>query len=355
MRALSLMTCSAVLLTGCSQVGLADSVDLEWNWARLVGPSDALHTPYAAGTSFHLYTVNVDEDDREGWTLRSGDASVLRIDSTADGNADATATGAGLTVVSIHDAAGAPVHEMEIDVRQPTRAELFAHGAMIIDRPELQEEWDTIYVLEGGSATFEVRWFDGNERLFGNGTLSTVAEGEITVEARQTFLFEDREWVTFTPRAAGSYDVELRANGELVRTVSVVGVPYETIETVLLHGMDESAASEGDLLTVLAQAYGAEGEPIFGVEYSWDLDGEVEDGLGDLFRYGLAPGAFRMLGARAGSMNAEVMIQANEGYVDSTNRLGCSVASVGAGSAAALPPIALGALALLMRIRSRAR
>jgi len=354
MRTLSLMLALSVLGTGCNQVGLADSVDLEWNWAPLVGPSDELHMPYAAGADFHVYTVNVDEDDREGWTIRSSDASVLRVDDTADGTADVTATGAGVATVSIHDASGEPVHEIELDVRQPTRAELFAHGAMIIDRPELQEEWDTIFVLDGGSATFEVRWFDGEDRLFGAGALSAVAEGEITVEPRRTFLFEDREWITFTPHAAGSYDVELRANGAPVRTVRVVAVTHEAIQTVLLHGMDESAAREGDLMTVLAQAYDAEGQPVFGVEYSWALDGEVEEGLGDLFRYELVPGAFRMLGARSDVMGAEVMIQANEGYVDSTNRLGCSAARVGMRAHIGLAPIALG-VGLLTLARRRRR
>lgn len=354
MRNLALMMSCLALATGCQQIGLADSVDLELNWAPLVGPSDALHTPYVAGSDFHVYTLDVDEEEAAGWTIESSDAAVLRVDATADGSADVTATGAGASTMSVLDASGQVVHETEIEVRQPTRAELFAHGALIVDRPELQEAWDEIQVLAGGSATFEVRWFDGDTRLFGNGALSAVAEGDITVEPRRTFLFEDREWVTFTPHAPGTYEVELLANGAPVRMVRVVAVTEDAVDTVLLHGMDETAAQAGDLLSVLAQAYDAEGRAIFGVEYTWDLDGDVEEGEGDLFRYELEPGRYRMLGAHSTTMDAQVMIQADEGYVDSTNNLGCAAAAVGVRGSAALAPLAIG-LALVTVARRRRR
>jgi hypothetical protein len=352
-RNLSLLAALAILASGCARVRLADSVDLTFDWS--VVPSDELHTPYVAGADFSLYTLGVDEEDQVGWRLASGDSSVLRIDSTANGDAEVTATGAGVATVSVLDADGGTVHRAPLEVRRADRAELFAHGGLILGRPELQEDWDEIRILAGGSATFEVRWLDGDERLFGHGALSATAEGDITVRPRRTYLFEDREWVTFTPHAPGTYEVELAANGVPVRTVRVVAVTEDAVARVRLHGMDESGAREGETLTVLAQAYDAEERPIFGVEYAWELDGALQEGAGDLYRYTFAPGAVRSLCARFDRLEAEVSIQAREGFVDSTNRLGCAAAGAGRPSGAPLAPALVLAVAMVARRRSPRR
>lgn len=352
MRTLAFLAALTTLATGCNTVRLADTVDLTFDWSPL--PSDELHTPYVAGADFGLYTTGAGEDDTVGWTLESDDPSILRVDSTDDGDADVTAVGAGETAVRILDERGELVHAAPIDVRQADRAELFAHGGLILGRPELQEDWDDIYVLAGGSATFEVRWFEGDTRLFGHGALTASAEGEIVVEPRRTFLFEDREWVTFTPLAPGEYDVELLANGVPVRTVRVIAVTEDAIAQVQLHGMDESAARRGDLLTVLAQAYDAEGRAVFGVEYAWDLDGATQLGEGDLFRYAFAPDVRSMLTAHHADMEVQVEIQAEDGFVDSTNRLGCSAAP-GVGAGAPLAPGLLVAGLAALRLRRRGR
>lgn len=350
----TLITAIALATSACSNIHLADSVDLTFDWAPLAHP-DHLHMPYVAGSSFHLYTLGVDPDDLAGWTLESNDGSVIRVDSTSDGEADVTAVGPGTASMTLFDADGHNVHDIGLDVRQADRAELAAHGALIIDRPDLQDDWSEIHVLAGGSATFEVTWFAGDEQLFGNGALSAVAEGDIVVTPRQTFLFEDREWVTFSPGSPGTYDVQLLANGRLVRTVRVIAVTEDAVDHVELHGMDESQAHEGDLLTVLAQAYDAEGNTVFGVEYAWDLDGEDQDGYGDLYRYELAPESPRRLCARFGALEADAMIHANEGFVDSTNHLGCSVAGVGMPGGAAFPAVLFALVALRRRALARRR
>lgn len=350
MRTLAFLAALTTLATGCNTVRLADTVDLTFDWSPL--PSDELHTPYVAGADFGLFTIGADEDETVGWTLESDDPSILRVDSTENGGADVTAVGAGETAVRILDERGELVHAAPIDVRQADRAELFAHGGLILGRPELQEDWDEIYVLAGGSATFEVRWFEGATRLFGHGALTASAGADIVVAPRRTFLFEDREWITFTPLTPGEHDVELFANGVSVRTVRVIAVTEDAIAEVQLHGMDESSARRGDLLTVLAQAYDAEGRAVFGVEYAWDLDGATQLGEGDLFRYALTPGVRRMLTAQHEGLEVQVEIQAEDGFVDSTNRLGCTAAP-GVATGAPLAPALLFAALAALRLRRR--
>jgi len=67
-----------------------------------------------------------------------------------------------------------------------------------------------------------------------------------------------------------------------------------------------------------------------GVEYAWDLDGDPQDGLGDLYRYTYAPSHEGTLCARFGALEANAVIHGSEGTVSSTNNLSCAVGVVGA-------------------------
>lgn len=342
-----------LLTTGCREkVGLGDTVDLtfDWGWGR---DSDSLHQPYVAGSSFHLYPTGVSEIDTTGWTVESDDPSIFSIVDTLDGDAEVVAQSEGVAEVSLVDEGGQARHRTRMDVRQADGAEVLAHGPEIIDWPELQEDWAEIQVLVGGGGTFLVHWYQGTTRLYGNGALGASAPAGIRVEVARTFLFEDRDWVTFWPEAAGVYDVELMANGLPVHQVRIIAVDEDAIDHVELHGMNESGASRGELLTVLARAYDTSSRPIFGAEFEWDLDGVVESDAGDLFRYEYAPGNERILGANYTSLalDASATIQADDGFVSSTHNKGCSAAGGGVPMPGWLP--LLGLLLMMVGLRRR--
>ncbi len=337
----------AVPLAGCQAPRLADGIDFEWDFFQLLGPSDQLHSPYVAGASFSVWSIGVDEDEEVGWTIATSDPAVIGVvEQVGDGHARVRANGAGQVDLLLNDETGEEVHRSAVEVVAADRAELLAHGPIIVGRPELQPEtFDTIQVLVGGSGTFLVEWSAGGDALSGNGALSTESDPGVVAEPRQTYLFEDREWVTFHVEAPGEHSVTLLANGVAVRTITVIGVEEAAIDRVELHGMDESDADRGDALVVYAQAYASDGTPIYGVEYTWDVNGTTEPGLGDLYRYSYAPGVIVDVEARHEDLAAAVTIMSSGGWVDSTNRLGCSVGAVGAGSGGALPLLALGLLA----------
>lgn len=342
---------------GCQRARLADSVDLEFDFLRLLGPSDRLHSPYVAGADFHVYSIGVDEDEGIGWRIFTSDPAVMRVDETlGDGHVSVTAVSAGIVDLILNDERGEEIHRASVDVIEADRADLVAHGAMIIGRDELQpERTDEIQVLVGGLGTFLVEWYGGEERLLGHGALTAESDEGADALPRRTFLFEDREWVTFTALEPGRHDVRLMANGNLVRTITIVAVDEDAIDHVLLHGMDESGASDGEPLTVYAQAYDADGVPIYGVEYQWDLDGAPQVGLGDLYRYEFESGRERTLCARHNEQEAFASIHAAGGWVDSTNRLGCSVGVAGIARGFALPALAALAPLLLVWRRRRGR
>jgi len=345
----------ASLAMACGGPRLADGIDLDLDLFPLVGPSDRLHSPYVAGADFSVWSIHADEEDEIGWTIETSDPSVIRVvEQVGDGHARVSATAPGEVDLLIRDAEGQELHRTGVEVIQPDRADLVAHGPRIVRRPELQPETtDELRVLVGGSGTFLVEWFAGNDRLLGHGALSASSGDGVVVEPRQTHLFEDREWVTFTALEPGRHEVELMANGELTRTITIVAVEEAAIDHVELHGMNEGEASEGQQLVVYAQAYADDGTPIYGVEYEWDVDGAREEGLGDLYRYEFAPGVVRELCARHGAHESFATIQSSGGFVDSTNRIGCSVSPVGAGGGLPIAAMALFGIAFVRRRRAR--
>jgi len=310
---------------GCDGVRLADSVDLELNFLLLEGPSDELHSPYVAGADFSVYTINVSEEEEALLSIDASDATVMQVESRGGGLASMTAVGVGSVDMIVRDETSQEVHRATVEVMQPDEATLAAHGPLLVRRPELQpQRTDELRVLVGGAGTFLVEWFAGDTRLSGHGALTAESDTGVAAIPRRTFLFEDREWVTFRADAPGAHEVRLFANGSLTRTITVIGVTEDEVDDVRLHGMDETNVGEGTPLVVYAQAYGADDVPIYGVEYAWDLDGRAEAGLGDLFRYDYVPGASAELCARHGSLEAITTISATEGYVDSSNSVGCS-------------------------------
>lgn len=329
---IALLSLTGLLAMGCDGVRLSDSVDLTFDFNPLDGPSDALHSPYVAGADFSLYTTNVDRDEELRLTIASDDPSILQVRPDDPGVADATAVAPGTVDLLVRNDEGEELHRTPVDVVAADEARLLAHGPLLIGRPALQPETtEEIQVLVGGTATFLLDWFADGEALNGHGALTTEHGEGVQADPRQTYLFEDREWVSFSVFEEGAHEVRLLANGELVRTITIVGVSEASIDVVRLHGMDETDAATDEQLVVYAQAYAEDETPIYGVEYEWDLDGVSEPGLGDLFRYRYAPGVSAELCARHGELEGMATISATEGFVDSTNDLGCSVSGSGPG------------------------
>jgi MYXO-CTERM domain-containing protein len=103
-------------------------------------------------------------------------------------------------------------------------------------------------------------------------------------------------------------------------------------------------------LVALAQAYDSAGRAIYGVDYSWAVDGQTEIGLGDLYRYTFDPKLPKALAATFDGHDAVAMIHSGGGFVDSSNNLGCSAVPGGAARPVALLLVAA-ALALCLRRR----
>jgi len=73
----------------------------------------------------------------------------------------------------------------------------------------------------------------------------------------------------------------------------------------------------------------------------------MQVGDGDLYRYRFKQGQYEMVQAKRGTHSDAAMIQSDQGRVDSSNRVGCTVG--GSGSLA----VGLAGLALVLRRRRR--
>jgi MYXO-CTERM domain-containing protein len=333
-------------LAGCGQgdYRFSDDVDFVLDFSR--GKKDHLTTPYVAGAevSFSVW----DEDDRRGtdftgWRLASSDEQVLRVTDVVatDERVEARgfAMGEGIADLVLLDEGGEVVSSVEVPVGFPTRVELLAAAPMFLGRDDVPARAQNPQVLvdarvprrdsSGAAGTFEatflVRYFDGNTRLHGHRALELDHQDGIDAWVEHSYFAENRDWLKVRPLEEGVHALDLQVGGRTFATAEITGVGAEAVERVELFGEDESRASEGDQLLVIAQAFDEGDEPIYGVAYHWSLAGREETEVGDMYRYIFDPSARSTLVADFEGVGAQATIRGVEGFVGSSNEISCSI------------------------------
>ena len=326
---------------------MTDDIDLTWDFT--LTPTrfeDNLHSPYVRGTKVTVFAHSSDDHPNfAGWSIASSDPGVFRIDDAVletDGGgvaAHGQAVAEGTAQLRLLDGRGHEVGRGVAEVVVPDRVELDAHGSLILGRDD-EAAVTEARVVEDGEATYLVRYFRGGRELHGNGVLAVAGPDGVTPEARTSFLFENREWLTLHTTAPGTGALQISADGVKVASVPIAVVPETAIADIVLLTQSEKGHEDGDWLVTLAQAYDGGGLRIFGVDYTWNVNGVSQLGEGDLYRYQLKKGKFEMVQARRGSHTDTAMIQSGGGVVDSTNNIGCS-AGGGGGLAVGLAGLGL--------------
>jgi hypothetical protein len=341
---------------GCNGPELHDDIDLELDFE--LTPSDELHLPYVAGATVTLSASDGDGEDDVNtlWTLATSNPAVLRIDSQTEGRARCTALSAGVTSVAIIDEDGEVIHESDIEVANPDHVIAYPHGPLIVGYPDALPAPE-LDVLAGGTVTLLIEYYRGDQRLYGNGALSAVSSSSMTAAPAQTFLFENREWLKLTPSQEGDHTVDLSAAGAVVGSFTVHAHGPDVVTSIeQLHDVDVDFddVEKGDLITVLGMARTATGAPVYGVEFSWDIDGDGVPGLGDLFRYEYEEKVISVLGAEFDGLRSESKVHGRSGQVGSSNHLGCALGA-GQPSRAALWLVALASVLAFVRASSGSR
>jgi hypothetical protein len=115
----------------------------------------------------------------------------------------------------------------------PDRVELLAHGSLILGRDD-EAVVREARLLEGGEATYLVRYFRGGRQLHGNGVLGVEAPEGVTSTPRTSFLFENREWLTLDTTAPMTGMLDVYADEVRVGSVPLVVVPEGSIEDIVV-------------------------------------------------------------------------------------------------------------------------
>ena len=327
---------------------MTDDIDLTWDFTLTPRRfEDNLHSPYVRGTLVTVFASSSDDgEDLRGWTIESSDPGVFRIDA---GEVESTgrdlairgqAVAEGTATLTLRDRRGNAVGRGVAEVRVPDAVELDAHGSLILDRDD-EAPVREARVLAGGEATYLVRYSRGGRELHGNGVLSMETPAGVTGQARTTFVFENREWLTLDATTVGTGTLRLFADGAPAATLPVVVVPETEIADVVVLTQSERGHKDGDWLAALAQAYDTSGERIFGVDYDWHVGGAVQQADGDLYRYQFKSGRYEMVQAQRGAHADAAMIQSQGGFVDSTNHVGCAAGGGGGGLVVGLAALGL--------------
>lgn len=344
----------ALLTSACGRdVYVTDDIDSDLD-ISLAGPSDSLHQPYVLGTPVIIRAFSAGGDhDTSTWWMSSSNPEVVRILDQQGGSASCFAAGVGLSTMSVYESAEdqQPLRSFVVDVRQPDRASLYAHGALIVGQSRESARDDAPHIVAGGSATFLVGYFSGDTRLYGNQVLGLGTSPGVRAEADSTFLLANQDWVRISPESVGAHSVRLSAGGLELGSVEVQGVDPTTVSRLALIGESEHGARAGQTLNMLAQAYDSDDHRVFGADVAWQLDDVWQSGFGDLFRYTYYPDAVHTLRATDGATSADGTIHASGGEVSDSVSTGCNMTPHVPDDAWVLAVSGLGALLAMGRRR----
>ena len=227
--------CGFAIVVGLGACGptytMTDDIDLTWDFTLLPRRfEDDLHSPYVRGTKVTVFAHSSDDHHNfAGWSVVSSDPDVFRVDDNVletDGRGLAShgqAVSEGTAQLRLLDSRGHEVGRGVAEVVVPDRVEIDAHGSLILGRDD-EAPVHEVRVLAGGEATYLVRYFRGGRELHGNGVLSAVPPAGTTAQARTTFLFENREWLSLQAAAVGNGTLQLQADGVATAAVPVAVV-----------------------------------------------------------------------------------------------------------------------------------
>lgn len=351
--------------TGCGKKEMVFDDD-EGNFTADAS-GNLLSSPYALGTKVQI-RVSGESGALNGWRIESTTPSVLTVDKLTPESsalvAECTAVAEGQAQIRLLDDGGGERRTASVTVKSPDGIRLYASGLLRLlesenpaaDTAEVQEA----RVLTGGKGVFAVGYFRGSERLYGHGILEVPAAAGFTATPKTSSGGRVNEWLFLNPTSDGTFQVQLKHRGSVLRTLTTVGVPDAQVTSVSLAMQQAKSLSSGDKPWVLLRAKDAMSRDVHGVYGMWTLDGAAQTGeqltSGDLYRLDYASGSRKQLAATHGTLSANLMVEASSGRVYESTYLGCNVTpGTRTGQTAAAPLLLLGALtAWLLRRRAHA-
>ena len=292
---------------------------------------DGLSTPYVTGSQFWIDVRSEWARLDRGFTVRSEDDTIFRIDSLEVETRkhirlDATAVAPGNTTIELLDRDDDVRASADIEILTPNMVTFRAAPPLFQEQPSARSITTGPTLLVGGQASFMCEYFADNTPLNGDGVL-WVSENLWTEVSTETTTAQAHDVLRITVDVPGTYDItaSFAPNTEVV--LPVYGVDETEVAAIELVDANAADSNNGDFLVAVAEAVTADAEPIYGMTYDWEFDGGVPEGEGDIFRYELRRSASSQLTARFNDLQTDLNIASNEGEAASSNDLGCDSAS----------------------------
>jgi hypothetical protein len=358
------LACNVNLDPGHS-VAMQDSLEI-----TLFGPAqEDLHTPYVAGARFNINVATTDYSgsDTSGWSLKSSNPSVVSVDSQSSPlNFQVSTATTGHATLTVVDGSGHVFDSHDVDVEEPDSVQLASHGLLLAGLSDTQAQVTRGSVVEGGTATFLVRYFKGGQELYGNGAVTATGTGSVTATTTSSSFGDDRDWIEIdAEQTAGSGQVALSVGGQTVTTIPAPVVPSSDITRVGTLAQSDSNAKDGNALFVFARAFDAGGADIYGASFSWLVGGvSATPAAGsssarmpsDVLSYTYKGGSSETVTAGLGGETSSTTVHGSGGTVLSTADTGCSLAhGAGAGERANTGLLLAASVAAALSRRARRR
>lgn len=341
MRSVLLSFVAVALLGGCtSEFAFTDSVNSRFlERAPRVDFGDELSTPYVLGARFTIYIEDRERDANfKGWTVRVTEPGVLALRDQAPRWVDAhtlaldlEAAGAGTTELLLIDPGGEVRGSAAAEVRAPTRARLYAAAIAALEDDDFRGETPHPQLLAGGTGSFVVQYLADDLRLQGSTQLEVATTPALEAAVVHSRAADNRDIVQISAGEPGLEALDLWVGGQLLQRVEVDVVGPEAVAAIdLIHRKGASTAEgEGDWL-VVAQAYDDLRDPIYGVGFGWDLEGQTFEQAGDVLVYAHDPerDSLKLVTAWAAGIEASMSVFAADAEVFTSNdeAFNCSVA-----------------------------
>ncbi len=312
--------------------------------------------PYVRGTEIRIEVAGrghseIDED----WSFTIEDESVLQLleergeeEEEAEEDerfgADFLAIAAGTTRIALLDPDGQLELEEEIEIVFPDEITLSVATAERMQMPELDPEGCDFQVLEGGTGGLIAQyWVEGRE-AFGSEVLTLASLDEVELSVDHSYSGKNLDWPQITPLTTGDIALDMLVDGHFVDAVTLSAVSYDAIASAAWIGGETAEVQAEDWVDLLVLPYDADDCPIYGSQWGWEVDGELDDERGDLYRYEYDPDVTTTLLASLGDFEKTIEVH-GVGEVSSSNVASCSAS----GGAALLIPAVLSVLGLVRR------